>query len=319
MKDPRAGARLPTPALLLGLALLAGCPSTPIVTVPPPPPEVELAEPTWIHEPLSWHKLETIEAWLETDGPRHDAALVVEAELQLNEGRVDFLRRDLDSSSVPRETLAIRADAARTGFQKVLDNPVATPGQRNRAQIGQRSVTAVLAKPGKPEVTIVPRAQWGARAARPARLDALKGDWSRITIHHSAETSSDPVGGSFEDSAQTLRLIQKFHMEDPSHEWGDIGYHFLIDSAGRIFQGRETKWQGAHASGDNNFQNLGVCLLGDLARRAPTAAALKSLELLLDHLRRKHKIPASRVFPHDHFKVTDCPGPALKAWLAKYD
>lgn len=318
MKESRAGARVSHLALLLGLATLAACPSAPIATPPPPEPEVELAAPSWIHEPLSWHKLETIEAWLETDAPRHDPGLVVEAELLLNEGRIDFLRRDLESGSVPKDTLEVRADTANKGFQHVLDNPVATTGQRNRAQIGQRAVAALLAKPGKPQVAIVPRAQWGARAPRLAKLDALKGDWSRITIHHSAETSSDPIGGSFEDSAQTLRLIQKFHMDDPGHLWGDIGYHFLIDSAGRIFQGRELKWQGAHAGGDNNFQNIGICLLGDLERRPPTPAALKSLETLLGHLRSKHKIPVSRVYSHDHFKVTDCPGPALKSWLAKY-
>jgi hypothetical protein len=318
MKESRVGVRASRLALLFGLALLAACPSAPIAAPPPPEPEVEPAAPAWIGEPLSWHKLETIESWLETDAQRHDSGLVVEAELQLNEGRIDFLRRDLESGSVPRDTLAVRADAANKGFQHVLENPVATPGQRNRAQIGQRAVAALLAKPGKPRIAIVSRAQWGARAPRLDKLDALKGDWSRITVHHSAETSTDPAGGSFEDSAQTLRLIQKFHMEDPEHKWGDIGYHFLIDSAGRIFEGRELKWQGAHASGDNNFQNVGVCLLGDLDRRAPTPAALKSLETLLDDLRTKHKIPASRVYPHDHFKVTDCPGPYVKSWLAKY-
>src|SRR5688500_20198428 len=112
MKESRAGVQVSLLALLLGLALLAACPSVPTATLPPPEPEIELAAPSGIHEPLSWHKLETIEAWLETDAPRHDPALVVEAELQLNEGRIDFLRRDLESASGPKDTLGVQIGRA---------------------------------------------------------------------------------------------------------------------------------------------------------------------------------------------------------------
>jgi hypothetical protein len=250
-----------------------------------------------------------IELWLENDAAHHDPALVVEAELQLNEGRVFFTRRDLETGSVPKDTLKVRAENAKTGFEKILANPQASAGQRNRAQIGLRAATALLAAPGTQEVKLVKRAQWGARPARTEHMTRLMGAWSRITVHHSAETSSDPAGGSFEDSAQTVRSIQKFHMDDPEHDWGDIGYHFLIDAAGRIFEGRDLQWQGAHAGGNNNIQNLGICLLGDLEKRPPTPAALKSLQLLLDDLRAKYKIPAKRVLPHNELKTTRCPAP----------
>jgi hypothetical protein len=273
-----------------------------------------------VREPLSWAKLEMIERWLDTEAARHQPELVAEAELQLNEGRVYFSRRDLESKAVPRATLRVRAENAKAGFEKLLANPVASSGQRNRAQIGLRAASALLSAPGTQDFALIRRDQWGARPARD-NMTPLKGTWSRITVHHSAEGSSDPKGGSFEDSAETLRLIQKFHMEDPGHRWGDIGYHFLVDGAGRIFEGRELAWQGAHAGGPdgaNNFQNIGICLLGDLERRPPTPAALKSLQVLLDNLRQTYGIPRARVYPHGWFKDTRCPGPALTAWLGEY-
>jgi hypothetical protein len=270
---------------------------------------------------LSWEKLDILEQWLETDAQHHDVGLVVEGELQLNEGRLYFARRDMEHKSVPPETLRVRVEKAKEGFDKILANAEASPGQRTRAQIGQRGSLALLAAPVAPSggaPTIISRAEWGAKPARTDSMTPLKGQWSRITVHHSAEETSDPEGGTLEESMQTVRSIQKFHMEDPAHKWGDIGYHFMIDAAGRIFEARALQWQGAHAGDLNNVQNLGICMLGDLERRPPTPAALKSLELLLNHLREQYRIPASRVYPHNELKTTRCPGPAMTAWIKKY-
>lgn len=302
----------------VGLFGLCACPSVPKAPPPEPEPEVERGPPAWTREPLSWQKLENIEQWLEVDSARHSPELVVEARLQLNEGRLYFSRRDLEGGAAPRETLKLRIEGAKAGFEQVLADPAASSGARNRAQIGLRAAGVLLAAPLTQGVAVIQRSQWGARAPRTGNLTPLKGAWSRITVHHSAETSSDPRGGSLEDSSATLRLIQKYHMDDPDHRWGDIGYHFLIDGGGRIFQGRELEWQGAHAGGANNHQNLGICMLGDLEKRAPTEAALKSLQVLLDDLRAKYRIPADRVAPHSEYGNTRCPGPALTAWLRKY-
>ena len=304
-------------ALGCALAGLAACPSAPVYEEPAPPAIVERGPPEWIKEPLSWRKLEMIEQWLDREGASHSAELRIEAELTLNEGRVHFSQQDLDRESVSRDTLKLRVENAKKGFEGVLADSAANAGARIRAQNGVRRAQVLLSAPGAKEVAIVRRAQWGARAARPGNLTPLKGQWSRITVHHSAETSSDPDGGSLEDSAATLRAIQKYHMDDAGHGWGDIGYHFVIDSGGRIFEARELEWQGAHAGGSHNQQNLGICLLGNFLKRSPTDAALKSLQLLLTQLRTKYRIPADRVEPHLFYGNTQCPGPALTAWLKK--
>ena len=315
-----------TRAALLALALLllaVGCASTKRRTPAPsePDPAPTSAGPAWVREPLSWEKLEGIEAWLARSSAGHDPGLVREAQLQLHEGRLEFSRRDLEAGTAPAAALRVRLESAEEGFEEVSADPGASPGQRARARVGIQGVRALLDVPSRSSLQIVRRAQWGATPARPSSMNELRGAWSRITVHHSAESSSDPAGGSLQDSASTVSGIQRYHMEDPEHRWGDIGYHFLIDSAGRIFEGRDLRWQGAHVrgpGGNNNHQNLGICLLGDFAARSPTPAALQSLDALLDDLRERYRIPPGRVYTHSDFVTTGCPGPALQGWIERY-
>jgi len=144
------------------------------------------------------------------------------------------------------------------------------------------------------------------------------GGWKRITVHHSAEAEPAPLDGSAESSAAALRLIQRSHLKGKTPPWGDIGYHYLIDPEGRVFQGRDLVWQGAHAKGDNNVQNIGICLLGNFDDEHPTEAALESLRKLLDELRRTYKIARSEVHKHAEFRNTDCPGKFLRPWVDAY-
>jgi len=317
--ERRAGARgAALAALALSLAL-GGCRGAPPRQETSATPPAHEAEPEWIRQPLSWEKLESIEAWLAGAGSAHGAGLRIEAQLELAEGKLEFSRRDLERGNVPAETLRVRLEAIREGFARLAGEGEASLGQRARARIGEQGALALLGVPGKPgELAIVPRAKWGARAPLAARMDPLKGAWSRITLHHSAESTSNPRGGTLEDSIHTLRLIQAYHMEDKA--WSDIGYHYLIDSAGRIFEGRELRWQGAHAGGANgvnNHQNIGICLLGDFAATSPTPAATKSLELLVAKLRARYRIPSSRLLAHKDLVTTACPGPAVTAWIRR--
>jgi hypothetical protein len=92
----------------------------------------------------------------------------------------------------------------------------------------------------------------------------------------------------------------------------------MIDPEGRVFQGRDLVWQGAHAKGDNNIQNIGICVLGNFDEEQPTPAALESLRKLLDNLRHTYHIPRSEVHKHADFRNTDCPGKNLRPWVDAY-
>jgi hypothetical protein len=310
------------PAWLFLAASFSAC-YTPAPPPPPAPePEPVAVRPAWMDQALSWEKLVAIEEWLQNEGAKHSPGFRIEAELQLNEGRVNYSRLDLERGTAPPETIRLRVDSAREGFNAIQADSDAGPGAKTRAKIGLQSALALLDVPVSPHrnLVIVQRAQWKAKPGRTERLTPLKGRWSRITIHHSDESRSSRTGGTLEDSQDVVRAIQKYHMEDADHGWGDLGYHFLIDSAGRIFEGRDLKWQGAHAGGAggmNNTQNIGICMLGDFAKISPTPAALNSLKLLVDSLNEQYEIQRSRVYPHKHFGTTQCPGPALSAWIKK--
>ena len=163
---------------------------------------------------------------------------------------------------------------------------------------------------------IIERRRWEAAPANPARLDRNDGVWRYVTVHHSAEPNPPRLSGTLEDSAAAVRRIQSAHVKGEGN--GDIGYHYLIDPFGRIFEGRPLTYQGAHARGSNNVRNLGVCLLGHFEQEAPTSEALESLRVLLDWLREVHSIPKSQVFVHDDFVVTVCPGRRLRGWVRSY-
>ena len=138
-------------------------------------------------------------------------------------------------------------------------------------------------------------------------------------MHHSAPAR----GGNLSSPGSVpgeLQRIQRYHMEQTSPRCGDIGYHFLIDPWGEVYEGRELAWQGAHAGGVNNHGNIGICLLGNFEATRPSSAALESLERLLDELTAKYRIQKSesRILGHGELKTTVCPGRGLMAWVERY-
>ncbi|MCA8948374.1 MAG: N-acetylmuramoyl-L-alanine amidase [Planctomycetes bacterium] len=134
---------------------------------------------------------------------------------------------------------------------------------------------------------------------------------TRITVHHSAMYFRNDSPAA---AAVQIQQIQHEHMA--GRGYGDIGYHYLIDPAGRVWQGRPLRWQGAHASGANNIRNIGVCVLGNFVRGAdgqqPSAAQVGALRHLIVALMQDHDIPAGEIFRHSDFKATACPGPLLE-------
>lgn len=155
------------------------------------------------------------------------------------------------------------------------------------------------------------RSAWRAHAAANGGVHQNP---SRVTVHHTD-------GKQTFDEQETLaavRNIQAFHMgSDPKHGWDDIGYHFLIDGAGRVVEGRHTDIMGAHAH-NYNENNVGIALLGDYNRDKPTAAQVDSLRRLVTFLALKYRTdPSQKGFlePHRHYNDTDCPGKNVVAIL----
>jgi len=106
-------------------------------------------------------------------------------------------------------------------------------------------------------------------------------DISHALVHHTV-TANEPV-----NPAQVVRQIWDWHVND--NGWLDIGYNFLIDHEGTIYQGRynpnleQTDVRGAHA-GSANSQSVGIALLGQFepgAQPAPGQPQVLALDALV--------------------------------------
>lgn len=162
----------------------------------------------------------------------------------------------------------------------------------------------------------IPRAEWARQPVVVSRTTPMGGTPTRITVHHSGD--KDDLNA---DSGSWLRQVDLNHIKGINHPepWACIGYHFIIDASGKIYEGRPLKYQGAHA-GNNavNRLNIGVCLMGNFdVQRVPPAqrAALLST---LDRLCLQYGISRAEVYGHKKFKVTECPGRFLSQIIDAY-
>ena len=307
---------------LLGLSL--GCarrPAAPPVIADPlwnsgavDPGAPRGGAPSWAMEPVSWGKLDAIERWIEQNR-RPAPYWRVESRLQLAEGQLHFSR---EPGAAPG-TRRFRRDAALDGFRAVLEDSGANRDQQMRARQGGREAGTGEAGRATPAAATAPvqgligRRHWRAAPAIARNMTPASGRWSWITVHHSVSASSSD---SLSASLETVRGIQREHM-NRSQPYGDIGYHFLIDRAGRIIEGRNLRWQGAHAGGANNRGNVGICLIGNFEIEEPTRAAVSALERLVFELQSELGIPRRNVKPHLAWKETKCPGKNLMPWFAR--
>lgn len=110
-----------------------------------------------------------------------------------------------------------------------------------------------------PQPNICTRPCWGARAPNCAlgTMTAL----TRAIVHHTA-APSDFNTTTIETSKPKIRAVQNYHMD--AQGWCDVGYHFLFDKLGNIFEGRDNSMfglrRGIHDACNGN--SFGFTLLG---------------------------------------------------------
>jgi hypothetical protein len=126
-----------------------------------------------------------------------------------------------------------------------------------------RRITTPLVASAAPTIAVRTRAQWGADSSL-LRSPPWHVPWKKAIVHHTVTTNSYP-----EATAQ-IRSIYYFH--SITRRWGDIGYNFLVDKWGNVWQGRAggDDSVGMHAQGWNEG-SLGVATLGDFQTTTPSA------------------------------------------------
>ncbi|NUO00898.1 MAG: N-acetylmuramoyl-L-alanine amidase [Saprospiraceae bacterium] len=116
------------------------------------------------------------------------------------------------------------------------------------------------------------RAQWCPSGNCPPNPSPTPTTTTHLIVHHSAGTNTSA------DWAAVVRSIWDFHVN--GNGWADIGYNWLIDPNGVIYEGRGDGVLGAHFCAQNTA-TTGVCMLGDFTSVTPTPSAVSSLQSLL--------------------------------------
>ncbi len=97
---------------------------------------------------------------------------------------------------------------------------------------------------------------------------------SHLVVHHSAGQTNAS------DFAAVVRSYWNHHTH--GRNWGDIGYHWLVDPNGVVYQGRafnldgNKNVMGTHAGGFNT-NSMGICVIGDYTNIRPADDALASM------------------------------------------
>ena len=207
----------------------------------------------------------------------------------------------------PREERSPAGGAAPVCGPKAAScTPIWTPPATAMPGTTTTSVTPLPPVASGGPIVVVNRAAWNASPADPKRLNPMNGI-SHLTVHHegSPQPNTDTASSAV---AATLRRIQSQHRTNRGY--GDIGYHFAIDRAGRVWQGRDLRYQGAHVS-QYNPNNIGVLVIGNFDVQSPTPEQLSSLERLSQSLMTTYRIPRSEYRSHGDLAKTRCPGSSL--------
>jgi hypothetical protein len=202
------------------------------------------------------------------------------------------------------------------------------------------------------EPRIISRAEWGANESYRCKFGAWNGaycsegeKWPReyhslkaMFVHHTYR----PLPTT--DPADAVRAVYVYHAlqvdnGDGTYGWGDIGYNYLVDQYGNVYEGRYHPEENGlvaeagHALGYNRG-TMGVVVIGDFTNTSPPAASMNALKNLLTHRASRYGIDPqasvwldgagnhpNRTFTHalmahrdSHNPArTTCPGDALYA------
>ncbi|MFM6848934.1 MAG: SpoIID/LytB domain-containing protein [Terrabacter sp.] len=226
--------------------------------------------------------------------------------------------------------VATSGTAAPTGLTATLVDAGSSAAD---VQVGAARPASAVAAVTQP--TIVTRAEWGAdesiRTCTPETITGVKG----AVVHHTVNANDYTQ----DQAASLVRGIYAYHVQ--TNGWCDIGYQFLVDRFGKVYEGRYgslTRFvQGAQTAGFNT-ETVGVSVIGDhstLAFSAATATAVSNvIAWLADRAdfdpagtttftsagNTKYKagttVTLGRVSAHRDFGLTECPGDAGYAQLS---
>ncbi|MFZ4155770.1 peptidoglycan recognition protein family protein [Streptomyces pseudogriseolus] len=128
-----------------------------------------------------------------------------------------------------------------------------------------------------PRPAIVTRAGWGADESLREKSFVYTSKVKAAFVHHTASGNNY----SCSQAPSLIRGFYRYHTR--SLGWRDIGYNFLVDKCGRIYEGRAggvaNPVKGAHTMGFNT-NTTGIAVIGSYGSKKPSSKAVKAVARL---------------------------------------
>lgn len=183
--------------------------------------------------------------------------------------------------------------------------------------LGMRPVPGAAANPpvASPDtladrVNFMRRSEWTSADPRFSRLRCAT-VFNRITVHHAGAKVN-----CHSEKNSVIFDLQGVMASHSKRNYGDVGYHFIVDYVGRVWEGRSLKYQGAHVLGEN-IRNIGVMFLGNFEMQEPSAGQVRALTELTGFLRERYRIRKQEVYGHRDLGQSLCPGRHLYPHVLK--
>lgn len=132
----------------------------------------------------------------------------------------------------------------------------------------------------------LPRDRWRRYSSR--EMEQI----DTVVVHHSATSSGTP------------EAYARYHVE--KRGWPGIGYHYVIQKDGTIYQTNQLDTISYHTSGQNT-NSIGICLTGDYDKQEPVQIQLQKCAQLIAALRQNFT-QELKIRSHAAYSTKTCPG-----------
>ncbi|GAA3552781.1 hypothetical protein GCM10022263_44350 [Nocardioides daeguensis] len=245
-------------------------------------------------------------------------------------GDVDQVQVKVETADVAPADIQVAVIDPGTPAATAKEGPALSSGAAAATTSGETSarpgadgaIALQAATTGAPQPQIYSRAQWGA--PEDASYKPKYGTISAGFVHHTVNANDYRP----EDVPAILRGIWKYHVK--TRGWSDIGYNFLVDRFGRIWEGRaggvDKPVVGAHTLGYNDY-SFAMSAIGNYETAQPTQEMLNAYGALfawklslsgVDAASMSQQVGKSRfaaINGHRDAGKTACPGKYLYAQI----
>ncbi|TVQ74642.1 MAG: T9SS C-terminal target domain-containing protein [Balneolaceae bacterium] len=190
--------------------------------------------------------------------------------------------------------------------------------ETDESRFKQSGGDQVMSNGSYPLPEYVDRETWSAHLNLTNTASRTPTNVTHLVVHHSAGNTNSS------DFAAVVRSYWDFHTN--SRNWGDIGYNWLVDPNGVIYQGRafnldgNKNVRGTHAGGFNT-NSMGICVIGDYTNIRPSEIAVATMNEVLawkadergidplgSSLHSPTGINRRNILGHRDVTATSCPG-----------